>query len=81
MDNVCTMKKFGVLGMPNLHLFSLAYRTRWNWLQRVEPDRLYTKFNIQIQALLYTKLIWKSWALVRCRCWTAVHRPRIRHES
>jgi hypothetical protein len=36
---VCSLTIHGELGMIDLRLFGFALRLRWEWLQRVEPDR------------------------------------------
>jgi hypothetical protein len=50
-DKVCTPKKWGGLGIPNLRMMNVALRTRWLWLQRVDESKPWKELNIQVPQL------------------------------
>jgi hypothetical protein len=50
-DKVCTTKKWGGLGIPNLRMMNVALRTRWLWLQRVDESKPWRELNIQVPQL------------------------------
>jgi hypothetical protein len=38
-DVICSPKLYGGLGIKDLRLHGIALRTRWQWLQRTDPER------------------------------------------
>jgi hypothetical protein len=44
-DKVCTTKKWGGLGIPNLKMMNVAPRTRWLWLQRLDESKPWKELN------------------------------------
>jgi hypothetical protein len=84
MDNICTLKKFGVLGMPNVLWRRIGY---WG-LNRIDRIRSLTfRYTVFTLHEAYMEIVSSgAMQIVRMvtgwnRCWTAVRRPRIRHES
>jgi hypothetical protein len=50
-DKVASPKDFVGLGIPSLCLLNLALRCRWAWLKKVDPDKAWAEFNIQLPHL------------------------------
>jgi hypothetical protein len=50
-DKVASPKCFDRLSIPNLHILYLAIHYRWAWLQKVDPTKAWSDFNIQMPSL------------------------------
>ena len=50
-DKVASPKDKGGLGLPNFQLLNLALRCRWAWLQRVDPEKTWSEFDLNIPKL------------------------------
>lgn len=47
-EAVCTPKWAGVLDLPNLRWLNIAMQARWPWLQRTDPSRPWSEFEIEV---------------------------------
>lgn len=46
--SVCSPKRLGGLGLPNIRLLNTALHSKWAWLQRVDPQRPWSDFDLDI---------------------------------
>lgn len=72
-DSVCTPKWAGGLGLPNLKWMNVAMQARWPWLQRTDPSRPWSEFDIEVskeaRQIYRVATCWQVGDGMRARFW------------